>query len=102
MGTLFGILGSLSLSLFSIFTKRVLPKVNGEVWALSYANNVYATILFIPMMIVNGEITQLINYKDIFDSYFWTIMVIGGIFGFAIGFFTSLQIKVIISKIFST
>ncbi|CAH0555856.1 unnamed protein product [Brassicogethes aeneus] len=93
IGTFFGIAGSLSLSLFSILTKKVLPKVNGEIWALSYANNVYATILFLPMMILNGEISELTNYKNIDDLYFWGFITIGGICGFAIGFFTSLQIK---------
>ncbi|GLV32708.1 neuronally altered carbohydrate [Carabus blaptoides fortunei] len=35
-GTIFGIFGSLSLSLYSIYTKRILPHVNGEVW---FSNN---------------------------------------------------------------
>lgn len=93
-GFVFGILGSLSLSLFSIFTKKVLPKVNGEVWALSYANNVYASILLIPMMIFNKELQELINYSGFSDHYFWFITLVGGICGFMIGFFTTLQIKV--------
>lgn len=93
-GTIFGVLASLSLSLYSIFTKKVLPKVDNQVWALSYYNNIYATILFIPLMLLNNEFTVLINYTDLFKTYFWSIMTVGGICGFAIGFFTSLQIKV--------
>ncbi|KAJ8977083.1 hypothetical protein NQ317_008426 [Molorchus minor] len=92
-GFIFGILGSLSLSLFSIFTKKVLPKVNGEVWTMSYANNVYATVLLAPMMALNGELTEIYNYSQLFDLYFWIIIAIGGVCGFAIGFFTTLQIK---------
>lgn len=92
-GFIFGILGSLSLSLFSIFTKKVLPKLNGEVWALSYVNNVYASILLLPVMILNNEIKELYNYTNFGSPYFWSIVVAGGLCGFTIGFFTTMQIK---------
>nr|XP_023011487.1 GDP-fucose transporter 1 [Leptinotarsa decemlineata] len=92
-GFVFGILGSLSLSLYSIFTKKALPKVNGEIWALSYVNNVYATIILTPLMAINGELTELYNYSDLLKTYFWVIITIGGVCGFTIGFFTTMQIK---------
>jgi GDP-fucose transporter C1 len=92
-GTIFGILASLSLSLYSIFTKKVLPKIDNEVWVLSYYNNIYATILFIPLMLFNNEFVILFNYMELRQTYFCIIMTVGGICGFAIGFFTSLQIK---------
>ncbi|KAL1493015.1 hypothetical protein ABEB36_011160 [Hypothenemus hampei] len=92
-GTIFGILGSFSLSLFSILTKKVLPKINGEIWLLQYANNVYASILFVPIMIFTGEFNVILNYSRLNDSFFWIILFVGGICGFLIGFFTSLQIK---------
>ena len=97
-GTVFGVLASLSLSLYSIFTKKVLPKVDNEVWALSYYNNIYATILFLLLMLFNGnEFVELFNYMELLHTYFWFIMTVGGVCGFAIGFFTSLQIKVRLS-----
>lgn len=74
----------------------MLPIVNGEIWALSYCNNIYASILLIPMMVMNQEIPELINYKDFKDLFFWIIIVVGGVCGFTIGFFTALQIKVCI------
>ncbi|CAG9822164.1 unnamed protein product, partial [Phaedon cochleariae] len=92
-GFIFGILGSLSLSLFSIFTKKVLPKVNGEIWALSYANNVYASIILMPFMALNGELGQLYKYTRLTEIYFWSIIAVGGACGFTIGYFTTLQIK---------
>lgn len=93
-GTVFGILGSLSLSLYSIFTKRVLPKLNNEVWLLSYYNNIYATILFLPLMYYNSEFHELAIYPQLFNATFWLQMLVGGVCGFSIGFLTSLQIKV--------
>ncbi|CAH2063685.1 unnamed protein product, partial [Iphiclides podalirius] len=94
VGTIYGVIGSLVLSLYSIFTKRVLPSVNQEVWLLSYYNNAYSIVLFLPLIVLNGEAGVLLKYNGFGSSYFWTQMVIGGLCGFAIGYVTSLQIKV--------
>lgn len=101
-GTIFGVLGSLSLSLYSIFTKRVFPKINHDVWLLSYYNNVYAAIMLLPLMLLNNEFQELKSYPQIGDVKFWGIMTVGGVFGFMIGFLTSLQIKVSFLKIFKS
>lgn len=94
IGTVFGIVGSFSLSMYSIYTKKTLPFVNGEIWLLSYYNNVYSCILFIPLIIMNGEVSTVMNYKHIGELWFWFAMTIGGVCGFLIGFVTALQIKV--------
>lgn len=94
LGTFFGVFASLSLSLYSILTKKVLPLVKHDVWALSYYNNIYASIIFVAFMIINSEVTTIINYRDLFNLNFWILMSVGGVCGFAIGFFTQLQIKV--------
>ncbi|XP_053600286.1 GDP-fucose transporter 1 [Plodia interpunctella] len=94
IGTIYGVVGSLMLSLYSIFTKRVLPHVNQEVWLLSYYNNAYSIIIFLPLMALNGEFLELVCYSHFNSLVFWWQMLIGGICGFAIGYVTSLQIKV--------
>ncbi|KAF9413417.1 hypothetical protein HW555_008354, partial [Spodoptera exigua] len=94
IGTVYGVIGSLMLSLYSIYTKKVLPSVNQEVWLLSYYNNAYSIFLFLPLIIINGEVSVLMSYTNFTSGYFWIQMVIGGLCGFAIGYFTSLQIKV--------
>lgn len=81
------------MSLFSILTKKVLPKVNGEIWLLQYANNVYASILFVPIIVLSGEIPVVLSYPRLDDLFFWIILIGGGLCGFMIGYFTSLQIK---------
>lgn len=94
IGTVFGVLGSISLSLYSIFTKKTLPMINDKVLLLNYYVNVYACILFIPLMICNGELGKVIQYDHLFEVWFWCALIIGGICGFSIGFVTALQIKV--------
>lgn len=94
IGTIFGVIGSLSLSMYSIVTKNTLKYVNGEVWLLSYYNNIYSIFLFIPLIIINGEVSTVLNYEFIAESWFWMTMIVGGICGFLIGYVTTLQIKV--------
>lgn len=94
IGTVFGVLGSLALSMYTIYTKQVLPYVNQHILLLSYYNNVYSSILFLPLIVVNREIPVLLNYDKFGDLTFWSLMTVGGLCGFAIGFVTALQIQV--------
>ena len=73
---------------------QVLPAVGESVWMLSYYNNVIASVIFLPIIILNGELSaiQLIIRNETFS--YWNLMVITGICGFAIGYVTGLQIKV--------
>lgn len=94
IGTVFGVLGSLSLSLYSIYTKKTLPAVGGEIWLLSYYNNVYSVVLFVPLMLANGELERVWAYEHLAAPWFWAAMSVGGFCGLAIGYVTTLQIKV--------
>jgi GDP-fucose transporter C1 len=93
-GTIYGVLASLFVSLYAIYIKRVLPEVNHSVWLLTLYNNVNAILLFIPLMIVFGEPSVIYNYSEIFSLGFWVPMSAAGLFGFAIGYVTGLQVKV--------
>jgi GDP-fucose transporter C1 len=93
-GTVFGVMGSLALSMYSIYTKRVLPYVNQQIWLLSYYNNVYSCFLFLPLIILNKELPVILNFENLADAKFWLFMTGGGLCGFAIGFVTALQIQV--------
>nr|CAG4650243.1 EOG090X081X [Sida crystallina] len=94
IGTVFGVLASLFVSLNSIYTKKVLPSVNSSVWLLGYYNNLNACLLFLPLMVFNGEVSTLLNFQHYDNVAFWVMMVAGGVFGFAIGYVTGLQIQV--------
>merc|ERR1711994_456166 len=88
-----GVLASLFVSLFSIYTKKVLVVVDGNIWLLTFYNNINAVLLFIPLMVVFGEVPTVTGFSHLSSMDFWFMMTIGGIFGFGIGYVTGLQIK---------
>ena len=94
MGVIFGVMASACVALYSIYTKKVLPAVDQNIWKLAMYNNINACVLFLPLMLVFGEIPVVINFPKLFSLQFWFIMSVGGLFGFLIGYVTGLQIQV--------
>lgn len=94
IGVVYGVMASLFVSLNSIYTKNVLSAVNQSIWLLTFYNNINAILLFIPMVLMTGELHELINYSRLGDVTFWNLMTLSGIFGFLIAYVTGLQIKV--------
>lgn len=92
-GVFFGVLASACVSLNAIYTKKVMPAVDGSIWKLSYYNNINACILFLPLILIFGELGRLAKFSRLTDPGFWGMMTLGGVFGFAIGYVTGLQIK---------
>lgn len=93
-GVIFGVLASLFVSLNAIYTKKVMPLVEDNIWTLTLYNNMNACFLFLPVIVLNGEIPSILSSTALTSIQFWFEMVIAGIFGFAIGYVTGLQIKV--------
>lgn len=93
-GVCYGVLASLFVSLFAIYTKKVLPCVDGSVWRLSYLNNINACCLFAVLIVLGGEWQALQTFSGLRSSTFWLLMSLAGVFGFAIGYVTGLQIQV--------
>lgn len=94
MGVIYGVLASLFVSLNSIYTKNVLPNVNNSIWLLTFYNNVNACLLFVPLMVLTGELPEVAAYERLSDVHFWNLMTLSGLFGFMIAYVTGLQIKV--------
>jgi len=93
LGTLAGVMSSLFVSLNSIFTKKVLPVVDDNHWKLTYYNNVNASILFIPLIIIFEGDVVMAAQEQLTSGAFWSAMSVAGFFGFSIGIVTVLQIK---------
>ncbi|XP_012936571.1 GDP-fucose transporter 1 [Aplysia californica] len=94
VGVLFGVMASASVALNAIFTKKVLPLVDNNVWRLTLYNNINATFLFLPLMLVFGEFREVYEFPLLTQVSFWNWMTISGVFGFAIGYVTGMQIQV--------
>jgi len=95
IGTVFGVIGSMFVSLNSIYTKKLLPVVQEDKWRLAFYNNVNASILFIPVSLLAGEISIIREHSALlYSSAFWAMMTVAGVLGLAIGIVTVMQIKV--------
>ena len=92
-GTIYGVLASVFVSLYAIYIKRILPVVDGNVWLLTFYNNVNAMLLFIPMMMIFGEFPVILAFDGLFSPTFWFLMTLGGVFGCGIGYVTGLQVS---------
>lgn len=94
VGTFYGILASLSVAYYSIKVKEVLPHIDSTIWLLSYYNNIYSCILFLPLILISGEIEVLLMYEQLNSIYIWLLLIVSGLCGLTIGYATTLQIKV--------
>ena len=93
-GVAFGVSASLSVALYAIFTKRILPLVDSNIWRLQFYNNTNAVVLLMPMVLLMGEGKVLRDFQFWWSSMFWGLIITAGIFGIAIGYITALQIQV--------
>ncbi|KAM9764634.1 GDP-fucose transporter 1, partial [Menidia menidia] len=93
-GVAFGVLASACVSLNAIYTKKVLPCVEGSVWLLSFYNNLNACALFLPLLLFSGEPHRLLASQRPAAAGFWVAMATGGALGLAVGYVTGLQIQV--------
>ncbi|CAF4583498.1 unnamed protein product [Rotaria magnacalcarata] len=93
-GALCGVASSIFVALNAIYTIRCLPCVDKNIWRLCLYNNFNACILFLPLMLVFGEIPVVFNYSKLFNIPFWTAMTAAGFLGFSMGYVTGYQIKV--------
>ena len=93
VGLICGVLASMCVALYAIFIKRSLPIVDGNVWRLQTLSNLNACILLFPIMILMGEVPVLYKFSFWTSPTFWCILLLSGVFGIAIGYMSSLQIK---------
>lgn len=75
-------------------------QVEGDIWKLTYYNNVNASIIFLPLIIISGEVATLREFPLLYSMKFWGPMTVAGAFGFAMGYVVGLQIDVRQSFIF--
>lgn len=92
IGVMFGVASSLFTSLFTIYTKKTLAKLDKNIWVLVMYNNINAIILCTPLLIIHGDIQALISGKVI-DIRFWFLLSLSGVMAFFISIVTNASIK---------
>lgn len=92
-GTLAGVIASVFVSMNSIYTAKILPKVNNDKSLLLYYNNLNGAILFIPLILLKESTIIMENYNKLLDISFWAAMIASGVMGFAIGLVTVMQVN---------
>ena len=78
---MFGVGASLCVALYSIFTKKVLPSVDNNIWRLTLYNNLNAVILFLPLMAVTGDLKALYVFQYLWTWKLWSMLLLSGVFG---------------------
>ena len=50
-GVIYGIISSSMVALNAIYIKKILPRMDDDIWKLTYYNNINASVLFVPLVI---------------------------------------------------
>lgn len=91
-GTAAGVASSVFVSLNSIMTAKILPKVNNDKSLLIYYNNFNALFLFLPFIAYYEYDVIVANVIKFYSTIFWGGMLLSGVMGFAIGLVTVMQV----------
>lgn len=94
IGTIYGVVASGLVALNAIYIKKILPVVDKDIWKLAFYNNVNACVIFTPLIIIFGEVKEILAFDQIFSMSFWSFMVLSGFMGFIMGYVVGLEVKV--------
>jgi len=94
IGVIYGVLASFCVALNAIYTKKTLPIVGDSIWLMTMYNNLNACFLFLPLILLTGEVAEIPYSPLIFSIKFWAMMSLSGFFGFIMGYVTGWQIHV--------
>ena len=64
-GVLYGILASMFVALSATYIKLTLKLVDNSILWLTYFKNLNALVLFLPIMLINGELVKLPDFEYI-------------------------------------
>jgi len=93
LGVFYGVSASAFVALNAIYVKKTMGIVSDK-WLLMIYTNINGIILMPVIFILGGELPEIMNSTAYFESKFWMILIISGIFGFLINIVTFIQIQV--------
>jgi hypothetical protein len=68
LGALFGIASAGFVATFGVLLSSSMPVVDGEPLKLFFYNNVNACLMFLPILLVDGELSVLVSNKALLTS----------------------------------
>ena len=74
-GVIYGVVSSSMVALNAIYIKKILPRMDDNIWKLTYYNNVNASILFIPLVIFS-EVRIFYFCKSALTIYYHLVRLI--------------------------
>jgi len=92
-GVIFGVASSFFVAMNSIMVKKKFRLVDNNSWKMTLYNNVNATFLFLPLIVLSGELNVVATAPNVRTVQFWALMTAGGFLGVAISFATATQIN---------
>jgi solute carrier family 35 (GDP-fucose transporter), member C1 len=93
IGVLFGVASSFFVAMNAIYVKKKFALVDNSPWKITLYNNLNATFLFLPLIVLSGEVPIILESPMVRSSKFWALMTVGGMLGVSISFATAAQIK---------
>ncbi|KAK4519042.1 uncharacterized protein ATC70_009270 [Mucor velutinosus] len=93
-GVVYGVGSSAFVALYGIYVQKTLAAVDNNQWKLLHYNTTLAIIFLSPLLLLSGEISEIVSTSDIIYTFnFWILMTITGITGFGINIAMFLQVK---------
>eukprot|EP00122_Pirum_gemmata_P011111 Pgem_evm1s10285 len=90
---MFGLCSSVFVAMNSVLVKKYLAIVDNNSWKITLYNNVNASVIFLPLIVLSGEIQVVMNSPNIYKPSFWLMNTIAAFLGVAIGIAVATQIK---------
>lgn len=92
-GVLFGVTSSFFVALNSIYVKKKFALVDNNPWKITLYNNFNAVILFLPLIVVSGDLNTVMSSPSTRTIHYWAMLTLSGLLGVMISFASAAQIK---------
>lgn len=93
VGVVFGVTSSFFVAMNSIFVKKKFALVDNNPWKITLYNNINASFLFIPLILLSGELGTILTSDLTSRPHYWFLLFCSGLLGVSISFATAAQIK---------
>ena len=68
--------------------------VSGAQLKLTLVANIIASVVFIPVVVLTGQLTAAIAAPELRDPFFWVFLLVTGVLGCLMAFVSAMQINV--------